>query len=59
MNEKAIRYDVIIAVSALLISAIASVAVVYQTHVISQQFPANVWPYLSFEVTRDPSHLTA
>ncbi|HXM19442.1 MAG TPA: hypothetical protein VN934_11630 [Candidatus Tumulicola sp.] len=58
MNEKAIRYDIIIAVSALLISAIASVAVVYQTHVISEQFSATVWPYLSFEVTRDPSHLT-
>ncbi|HME81000.1 MAG TPA: hypothetical protein VKF82_02875 [Candidatus Eremiobacteraceae bacterium] len=57
MLDKAIRYDTIIAVSALLISALTSAAVVYQTHVISAQFSATVWPYLSFAVTRDTSHL--
>jgi len=44
MQDRGLRYDAIIAVSALLISAIASAAVVYQTHVISQQFSATVWP---------------
>lgn len=58
MQDKGLRYDTIIAVSALLISAIASVAVVYQTHVVAQQFSATVWPYLSFDVTRDVSHLS-
>lgn len=58
MQDKGLRYDTIIAVSALLISAITSTAVVYQTHVISQQFSATVWPYLSFETTRDASHLS-
>jgi hypothetical protein len=57
MQEKALRYDVIIAVSALLISAVTSTAVVYQTHVISQQFSATVWPYVSFDVTRQASSL--
>jgi len=55
---RALRYDTIIAVSALLISAITSASVVYQSHVISQQFSATVWPYLSFETTRDASHLS-
>ena len=57
MQDRGLRYDTIIAVSALLISAITSATVVYQTHVISQQFSATVWPYLSFETTRDASHL--
>ncbi len=58
MRDSALRYDTIIAVSALLISAITSAAVLYQSHVISQQFSATVWPYLSFETTRDASHLS-
>lgn len=58
MEDKAIRYDVIIACSALLISAITSAALVYQTHVISQQFSATVWPYVSFDVTEQASSLS-
>ncbi len=58
MQDKIIRYDVIIACSALLISAITSAALVYQTHVISQQFSATVWPYVSFDVTRQASSLS-
>jgi hypothetical protein len=57
MKDKAIRFDVTIAAFALVISAIASAASVYQTHVIAQQFSATVWPYLSFEVSRDSIHL--
>jgi hypothetical protein len=55
---KAIRFDVTVAACALLISAIASAASVYQTHVIAQQFSATVWPYISFTVTRDATHLS-
>lgn len=58
MQDKGLRYDTVIAVSALLISAITAAAVVYQTHVIAQQFSATVWPYLSFDSTRDASHLS-
>ncbi len=58
MQDKAVRYDVIIACSALLISAVTSAALVYQTHVISRQFSATVWPYVSFDVTRGASSLS-
>lgn len=58
MDSKAFRLDLTIAVCALLISAVAAGASVYQTHVIaaqngliSQQFGATTWPYLSFTNT--------
>ena len=62
MESKALRFDLVIAVSALLISAIAAGASVYQTHVISQQnglisqqFGATTWPYLSFVNSYSPN----
>ena len=61
MESKALRFDLMIAVSALLISAVAAAASVYQTHVISQQnglisqqFGATTWPYLSFVNSYSP-----
>ncbi|MBV9277775.1 MAG: hypothetical protein JOZ97_06025 [Candidatus Eremiobacteraeota bacterium] len=55
MESKGLRFDLAIAVCALLISAVAAAASVYQSHVISQQnalisqqFGATTWPYLSF-----------
>jgi hypothetical protein len=58
MNEKRFRFDLLIAVSALLISTIAALASVYQTRVINQQLSATVWPYLSFDSTFGPRSVT-
>jgi hypothetical protein len=38
MNERRLRLDFVIALCALLISTVAAVATVYQTHVIARQF---------------------
>jgi len=53
-----------IAICALLISAVAATASVYQSHVISQQnglisqqFGATTWPYLSFVASYSPNFL--
>ncbi len=58
MNERRLRFDLLIAVSALLISTIAALASVYQTRVINQQLSATVWPYLSFDRTFSPASVT-
>jgi hypothetical protein len=50
-----LRLDFAIALAALLISTVAAVATVYQTHVIAREFSAAVWPYLSFDSTNSPS----
>jgi hypothetical protein len=55
MGDKGVRLDFVIALVALLISSVAAVATVYQTHVIAQQFSATVWPYVSFDETNSPS----
>lgn len=55
MNEGRLRLDFGIALGALLISTVAAVSTVYQTHVIARQFSAAVWPYLSFDTTNSPS----
>jgi len=56
--ENRMRVELLIAVCALLLSGIASVASVYQAHVIAQQFSvteqqfsATVWPYLTITTT--------
>jgi len=56
MDSKAFRFDLFIAVCALLLSAVVAGASVYQGHVIAaqtkiigEQFGATTWPYLSFE----------
>jgi hypothetical protein len=54
MDEKRFRLDFVIAFCALLISTVAAVATVYQTHVIARQFSATVWPYVSFDETTSP-----
>jgi hypothetical protein len=54
VDEKRFRLDFVIAFGALLISTVAAVAAVYQTHVIAQQFSATVWPYVSFDETTSP-----
>jgi hypothetical protein len=54
MDERRLRLDFVIAFCALLISTVAAVATVYQTHVIARQFSATVWPYVSSERTNSP-----
>jgi hypothetical protein len=56
--DKTIRYEAMIAVGAVFISAVTAAAVVYQTHVLSQQFSATVWPYLSFDVSRGDANVS-
>lgn len=48
MNEKRFRFDLYVALLALIISGVAAFASAYQTYVIRQQFSATVWPYLTF-----------
>lgn len=48
MDEKRFRFDLLVALCALLISAVAAGASAYQTYVIRQQYSATVWPYLTF-----------
>jgi hypothetical protein len=48
MDEKRFRFDLLIALCALLISGVAAGASAYQTYVIRQQYSATVWPYLTF-----------
>jgi hypothetical protein len=54
MDERRFRLDFVIAFCALLISTVAAVATVYQTHVIARQFSATVWPYVSFDDNFSP-----
>jgi hypothetical protein len=54
VDERRFRLDFVIALGALLISTVAAVATVYQTHVIAQQFSATVWPYVSFDENNSP-----
>jgi hypothetical protein len=49
--RKAIRLDLVIAVCALLVSALATSASWWQTHVVAQQLQAQVWPYLTITGT--------
>jgi hypothetical protein len=48
-----LRTDLLIAVSALLISSLTCVATIVQTRVIANQLSATVWPYLSYDSTFD------
>ncbi len=47
MSEKAFRLDFVIAIAALLVSAVSAFALIYQTRVIGQQYAATIWPYVS------------
>lgn len=48
MDEKRFRFDLLVALGALLISGVAAASSAYQTYVIRKQFSATVWPYLTF-----------
>jgi hypothetical protein len=47
MTEKAFRLDFFIAIAALIVSVLSTLTLLYQTHVIGQQYAATIWPYLS------------
>jgi hypothetical protein len=46
-----VRFDVVIAVCALLISTLATGASIWQTRVVQKQLSAQVWPYVSVDET--------
>ena len=48
MDGKSFRFDLIVALGALLISSVAAASSAYQTYVIRKQFSATVWPYVTF-----------
>jgi hypothetical protein len=48
MDERRFRFDLFIALCALLVSTVAAGASAYQTYVINQQYQASIWPYLGF-----------
>ncbi|HEY6326639.1 MAG TPA: hypothetical protein VIW73_09045 [Candidatus Cybelea sp.] len=51
MDERRFRFDLFVALLALVISGVAAGASAYQTYVIRKQFSATVWPYISFITT--------
>ena len=58
MDEKRFRFDLFIALCALLVSGIAAGASAYQTYVINQQYQASVWPYLRFSFSSSDTDLS-
>jgi hypothetical protein len=55
MNDKAFRLDFFMAIAAVVISAVTAAALIYQTHVIGDEFAAAIWPYLSVGTTYNAS----
>ena len=56
--ERLLRFESVIAICALLISAITGAAVVYQTHIIQNQYAATIWPYLGVDTNvLNPRHV--
>ncbi len=60
--ENRLRVELLITVCALLLTGIASIASVYQAHMIArqfssteQQFSATVWPYLTITISQTPT----
>jgi hypothetical protein len=58
VTEKAFRLDFWIAIAALLVSVLTSVTLLYQTHVIADQYAATIWPYLTSVETMAPNGLS-
>ena len=49
--SRGVRYDLVIAISALLVSSVAAIASWTQVRVVRQNFNAQIWPYVSVEGT--------
>jgi hypothetical protein len=58
VTEKAFRLDFVIAIAALLVSAVSAFALIYQTRVIGQQYAATIWPYMSVTSSYGPHGLS-
>jgi hypothetical protein len=56
--RRGIRTDLVIAVCALLVSALATAASWWQSHVVAEQLSSQVWPYLTFSTTYDPQYVS-
>jgi hypothetical protein len=55
--RRGIRTDLVIAVCALLVSALATGASWWQSRVVAQQLSSQVWPYLTISTTYDPQYV--
>jgi hypothetical protein len=55
MNDRAFRLDFFIAIAALVVSILTTATLVYQTHVIQEQYSATIWPYLTVATTNNPN----
>jgi hypothetical protein len=55
MNDRAFRLDFFIAIAALVVSILTTGTLVYQTHVIEEQYSSAIWPYLGLNTTTNPS----
>jgi hypothetical protein len=55
MNDRAFRLDFFIAIAALVVSILTTATLVYQTHVIQEQYSATIWPYLTIATTNNPN----
>jgi hypothetical protein len=53
LKDRELRLDFFIAIGALLVSALTAGTLIYQAHVIGNQFAATIWPYLSVGTTND------
>jgi hypothetical protein len=51
MNERAFRLDFLVAIAALLVSALTAGALIYQTRVVADQYAATIWPYIDVSST--------
>lgn len=56
--ERLVRFESVVAICALLISAITGAAIIYQTRIIQSQYAATIWPYLSVDTNIiNPRHV--
>jgi len=54
LKNRAIRFDFIFGIGALIVSISSVLMLGYQTNLIQQQYSATIWPYLSVSTTTNP-----
>lgn len=56
--DRLLRFESVIAICALLISALTGATIIYQTRILQNQYAAAIWPYLSVDTSvTDPRHV--
>jgi len=55
MTDRAFRLDFFIAMAALVVSILTTATLVYQTHIIQEQYSAAIWPYLTISTITNPN----